>query len=75
MKDVTRQFFVTHFRGCATLFNKHTFEEDLEVKAIRIHHWTEHTAMVGALQAVVSRARFRRTRRNGKSYSSMISSH
>ena len=46
-EDVTRQFFVTHFHGCATLFNKHTFEQDVEVKAIRIHHWTEHTAMVG----------------------------
>ena len=25
-EGVTRQFFVTHFRGCATLFNKHMFE-------------------------------------------------
>ena len=30
---ITRHFFVTHFRGCAALFNMHTFEQDIEVKA------------------------------------------
>ena len=27
--DITRQFHVTHFRGCARLFNQHNFEPDI----------------------------------------------
>ena len=31
---ITRQFHVAHLRGCAALFNKDTFEPDLQVKSI-----------------------------------------
>ena len=35
-EDITGQFFVAHFRGRALLFNKHTFELDIEVRAVHI---------------------------------------
>ena len=35
-EDITRQFHVAHSRGCATHFNKHTFEPDLDVKSIYV---------------------------------------
>ena len=34
--NVTRQFYVFHFSGCAVLFNEHTFEHDSVVKAVHI---------------------------------------
>ena len=69
-EDITRLFHVTHFRGCAALFNKHTSEQDIEVKAI--HNPTDKANCSGwALEAVISNARFRRTPSNGKPYTMM----
>ena len=34
-EDVPRKFHVVHFRGCPTLFDKHTFEPNLSVESIK----------------------------------------
>ena len=73
-QDITRQFHVAHFNGCATLFNQHTLEPDLEVKSIYV---LADKACCGgwACEAVVSEAWFRRIPRTGKSSFTMISLH
>ena len=65
-QDITRQFHVAHFRGCATRFNKHTFKPDLGIKPIYI--LADKAKCEGwAFEAVVTRARFGRIPRNGTS--------
>ena len=72
--DVTRQFDVTHFCRCAVLFSKHTFEADIEIKAVHIP--TEKENCSGwVFEAVISKARFRRTPRNGKPHFTVASLH
>ena len=66
------RFYVTHFAGCAVLFNKDTFYANIDVKSIYLHDTTrpledhivkgEHGWVV---QGVVSRASFRRAASSG----------
>ena len=73
-EDVPRKFHVAHFRGCPTLFNKHTFEPDLLVKPIYVPADKAH-CRGWAFEAVLSKARFRRIPRNGKSTFTIMSLH
>ena len=69
-EEITSKFFVTHFRGCVALFNKHTVEQNIEVKAIGTD---KVECSSWAFEVVISRSRFRVTHRNGKSYFKMMS--
>ena len=70
------RFYVTHFAGCAILFNKDTFYPDISVKSIYLHDTRrvvpdhigdgEHGWV---LQGVVSRASFRRAAASGEKVS------
>ena len=73
-------FYITHFAGCAVLFNKDTFHSDIKVNSVYIHHTRSGQQQVvnegqsgWVLQAVISRAFFWRIPRNGKSYVTMMS--
>ena len=75
-------FYVTHFAGCAVLFHKDTFHSDVWVNSVDIHdNRTGQQQVVKegqsgwVLQAVISRASFRRIPRNGKSYFTTMSLH
>ena len=59
MKISRSSFFVTHFRGCAVLFHKHTVKQDKDFKA-------SHIPTDKPFEAVMSGARFQRTPRNGE---------
>ena len=73
-KDITRQFHVAHFRECPTLFNTGTFALDLHVKSFCVP--AEESYCSGwALEAVLSKARFRRIPRNGRSSVANMSLH
>ena len=72
---LTSHFCVTHFGGCAVLFNKDTFHSDIKVTSVYLHDTRDgqqHVVREGqsgwVLQAVISRASFRRQPRNGKSF-------
>ena len=73
-EDMTCQFHVTHFRGCATFFNKHMVELDLEVKSIYVPADKAHGSG-WASKAVVSTVRFRRIPRKGRSSFTIMSLH
>ena len=73
-ENVSRKFHVAHFRGCPTLFNKHTFEPDLSVELIYVPPDKAHCCG-WAFEAVLSKARFRRIPRNGKSTFTFMSLH
>ena len=73
-QGLTRQFFETHVRGCTALFNKHKLEQDMEVKAIHIPT-DKASCSDWACEDVVSRSRFRRTSRRGKSYFTRMPLH
>ena len=77
------RFYVTHFAGCAILFNKDTFYSNVDVKSIYLHDTRrilpddfvegEHGWV---LQGVVSRASFRRSPVSGQKYFySALSTH
>ena len=66
------QFHVTHFAGCAVLFNKDTFYTDISVKSIYLHDTAEHG---GVLYGVVSRASFRRAAASGQTFFTVLSLH
>ena len=77
---LTNHFYITHFAGCAVLFNKDTFHSDVQVNSVCIHYTRSGQEQVvkegqsdWVLQAVISRASFRRIPRNGKSYFTMMS--
>ena len=72
--DITRQFYVAHFRGSSTLFNKHTFEPDIEVNSVYIP--SDKAYCSGwAFEAAASKAQFRRIPRKRKSCFAMMSVH
>ena len=64
---LTNRFHVTHYEGCAVLFNKDTFHPDIKVKSIYLHdirHDLLDKVFEGesdwVIQGVISRASFRR---------------
>ena len=78
-ENLTNRFHISHFAGCAVLFNKDTFYPDVRVNSVYIHDTKTGQQQVVrksetgcVLQAVVSRAAFRRVPRNGKSYFTMM---
>ena len=67
------RFHVTHFAGCAVLFNKDTFYPNVDVKSIYLHDTRRvlHDHVVEGeygwvFQGVVSRASFRRAAASGQ---------
>ena len=75
---LTNRFHVTHYRGCAVLFNKDTFE----VKSIYLHDTRRELpdkVMEGGqgwvLQGVLSRASFRRPRLSNQKTITVLSLH
>ena len=75
-------FYITHFAGCAVFFNKDTIHSDVRVNSVYIHDTRTRQQQVvkeaqsgWVLQAVISRATFRRVPRNGKSHFTMMSLH
>ena len=77
---LTNRFHVTHDGGCAILFNKDTFFSDIKVTSIYLHDVRNFQPGVGeesgwVLQGVISRASFRRQRRGGESFYTVMSPH
>ena len=76
------RFHVTHFAGCAILFNKDTFYRDISVKSIYLHdtrrglqyHIVEEEHG-WVLQGVLSRAFFRRAAASGQTVFTVLSLH
>ena len=76
------RFYLTHFAGCAVLFNKDTFYTDISVKSIYLHdtrrilpdHFVEGEHG-WVLQGVVSRASFRRAAASGQTVFTVLSLH
>ena len=67
------RFHVTHFAGCAVLFNKDTFYPDISVKSIYLHdtrRGVQDHIVEGehgwVFQGVLSRASFRRAAASGQ---------
>ena len=70
---LTGRFHVTHYAGCAILFNKDTFLSNIDVKSIYLHDTRRDLpdqAMEGdqgrVMQGVLSRASFRRPPLSGQ---------
>ena len=67
--------------GSQTQFNKDTFHSDMRVSSVYMHDtkMVQQVAREGqtgwVFQAVISRATFQRTPRNGKSYFTMMFLH
>ena len=81
-ETLTNRFHISHFAGCAVLFNKDTFNPDVRVSSVYIHdtkngqqQFVREGETGWVLQAVVSRAAFRRVPRNDKPYFTMMSLH
>ena len=79
---IMNHFYVTHFAGCAVLFNEDTFHSDVRVNSVYTHDSRNGQQQVvkegqtgWVLEAVISRATFRRIPRNGKSWFTMMSLH
>ena len=79
---LTSHYYVTRFAGCAVLFNKDTLHSDIKVTSVYIHDngdQPQQSVKEGqsglVLQAVISRAPFRRLPRNGKSFFAVMSLH
>ena len=75
-------FYITHFAGCAVLFNNETLHSDVRVMSVYTHDTRTAEQQVvkevkscWVLQAVISHASFRRIPRNGKSYFTMMLLH
>ena len=67
------RFHVTHYAGCAILFNKDTFYPDIDVKSIYLHDTRRglpdqiiEGEQGWVLQGVLSRASFRRAAVSGQ---------
>ena len=80
--SLANRFHISHFAGCAVLFNKDTFYLDVRVSSVYIHDTKNGLQQViregeagWVFQAVVSRAAFRRVRRNGKLFLTMMTLH
>ena len=76
------RFHVTHFAGCAILFNKDTFYPDISVKSIYPHHTrrsVQDHIVEGeqgwVLQGVLSRTSFRRSPVSGQKFFTVLSLH
>ena len=76
------RFDVTHFAGCAVLFNKDTFYPDISVKSIYLHDTrrsVQDHIVEGehgwVLQGVLSRANFRRAAASGHKVFTVLSLH
>ena len=76
------RFHVTHFAGCAILFNKDTFYLDISVKSLYHHHTRrglQDQVIEGkqgwVLQGVLSRASFRRAAASGQKAFTVLSLH
>ena len=79
---LTNRFHVTHYGGCAILFNKDTFYTNIEVKSLYLHDTRRDLpdkVMEGdqawVLQGVLSRASFRRTLSGQKTFYSSVSTY
>ena len=79
---LTNRFHVTHYAGCAILFNKDTFHANVDVKSIYLHDTRRDLpaqVMEGeqgwVLQGVLSRAIFRRPPVSGQKYFTVLSLH
>ena len=73
---------MTHYAGCAVLFNKDTFYANVDVKSIYLHDTRRilHDHIVEGehgwvLQGVVSRASFRRAAASGQTVFTVLSLH
>ena len=73
-------FYVTHCGGCAVLFNKDTSHSNIKVTSVYLHDTRNGQQQIvregqlgWVLQAVISRASFRRLPRNGKSFFTTMS--
>ena len=81
--DVLQErFHVTHYAGCAILFNKDTFYPDISVKSTFLHdtrRWLPDQIVEGeqgrVLQGVLSHASFRRAAASGQKYFTVLSLH
>ena len=78
----TNRFHVTHFGGCAILFNKDTFFSDIKISSVlspRHPGLRKYKITDGksgwVMQGVVSIAAFRRQPRNGQQTVSVMSLH
>ena len=67
LEYLTSHFYVTHYGGCAVLFNKDTFHSDIKVTSVYLHDTRGGQQQVvregqsgWVLQAVISRASLRR---------------
>ena len=74
------RFHVTHYAGCAILFNKDTFHPDISVKSIYLNdtrHGVQDHVVEGeqgwVLQGVLSRASFRQAAASGQKFFSVLS--
>ena len=79
---LTGRFHVTHYGGCAILFNKDTFYPNIDVKSIYLHDTRRDLpdqVMEGeqgwVMQGVLSRASFRRPPLSGKETFTVLSLH
>ena len=79
---LTNRFHVTHYAGCAVLFNKDTIYPNVDVKSIYLHDTRRELpdqVMEGeqgwVLQSVLSRASFRRSPVSGQKYFTVLSLH
>ena len=79
---LTNRFHVTHYGGCAVLFNKDTFFPDVKAKTIYLHDTRRDLpdkVMEGdsgwVLQGVLSRASFRRHSLSGQTTFTVLSLH
>ena len=73
---LTNRFNVTHYGGCAILFNKDTFFSDIEVSSIYLHDTKAKEGESGwVLQGVISKAPYRRQPRSGQKFFKVTSLH
>ena len=79
---LTNRFHVTHYGGCAVLFNKDTFLPGINVKSIYLHdirHDLPDKVFEGesgwVIQGIISRASFRRHRLSGQKSFTVMSLH
>ena len=79
---LTERFHVTHYAGCAILFNEDTFYPDINVKSIYLHDSRRGLPdqIIGGeqgcvLQGVLSRASFRRAAISGQKFFTVFSLH
>ena len=81
-KNLHERIHVTHYVGCAILFNMDTFYPDINIKAIYLHdsrRGVQDHIVEGEqgweLQGVLARASFGRTAVSGQKFSTVLSLH